>query len=143
MLVCFLLRLGSSQHQLFYGFLDFRRRNLAHQDFHDFLEISKSYINLLRIYIGFEPKSEKSENKSPNVIIKIFATELAFLFFNRANSSTERSEVAPKSQKHPMRSQGALAGLEEAHVGIGAPRQLCGLARPRLPVAGTGLELKM
>ena len=30
-------------------------------DFPDFR--SKSYINLLRIYIGFEPKSEKSENR--------------------------------------------------------------------------------
>ena len=36
---------------------------LKFTDFHDFLEISKSYINLLRIYIGFEPKSEKSENR--------------------------------------------------------------------------------
>ena len=48
--------LKSINQRDFYSILKFT-------DFHDFLEISKSYINLLRIYIGFEPKSEKSENR--------------------------------------------------------------------------------
>ena len=48
--------LKSINQRDFYSILKFA-------EFHDFLEISKSYIHLLRIYIGFEPKSEKSENR--------------------------------------------------------------------------------
>ena len=48
--------LKSINQRDFYSILKFT-------DFHDFIEISKSYINLLRNYIGFEPKSKKSENR--------------------------------------------------------------------------------